>query len=270
MEAGPKMITSLKKVAIGSISLAGWYFVLMVGFNWLVSSGNAWQVMENSVKLERGYGLQRQLFSTPPSQKVPLLLVGDRLFIEQVRSLKPGLYASAYVLVIPAFNYSDFRSVFRAFKGRRVEKLIIQSSPHLWSDYWFKHKALNIDIWVNQGRQLCCTLWGAEIVFDSLRDMVKKGKSVEDDRPASLLATHPTNKPRNAPRILLDIKSLVFDYERVAWVGDLQNLPVDAPDGLVDAFREKMKLRAFKPSFGHTFMSIEDSRLQDWVDSNVR
>jgi len=255
---------------VGSITL--WALAWLVLADVLVASGALWAVLGEDLGQQRRYSLQAQLFDDPPPETVGLLVVGDRAFVRDLQFHRPDLMAEAYAIAIPQFSLADLSAIGAALRGHSVEVLVIQSSPHMWTDYWFREPALNTTLWRGYGAMAGPSLNRLSVVLSVLRQAVeaRPADPSTPDRPKSLLATHPSDQPRNANAIERDVKVLVGDVSRVTWLRDDRMTPEDTPSAVRDAFEARMDAGGALSELGQVVQNPRDLAPRDKKSDNVR
>jgi hypothetical protein len=263
---------NLLRVGCDLLGILFWVMVWLFFSHLVVTKGGLWSACSDNVSGLRKYSLQHQLFTQSPSSvNTKLLVVGDPMFIDQFRN-KHGVQEKVNLVSIPAFNYSDVDEVLNAFNGKKIDKLLIQSSPHLWSDYWYKHDKLDTSIWDRYERNNFAFLSDFKMLLSFTTDCVVPNSTKSEDvsRPKSLFAAQYSDAPRLANNMLRSIKAHFSDLSNVGWVVDKQHIPKDASSELLDAFDEKKAQPGFIPQWGHVVESVDSINLTEWVNQNVR
>lgn len=224
------------------VAILSFVFIWIVVFSAVAKTGVLWSLSSATYRDARVNVLQQQLFAKPPGNQVDVLVIGDREFIKNLQVQRPDLAKNAYVLQIPNFNYSDVAALRTAFSKISVARVLVQSSPHMWTDYWYKLPSQKTDLWDAQISSFKLSMDNVGLVFDTLSDWAKakKAKTQVDERPVSLFATNPTTNPRRVRDISKTVRRLLAKNGTLVWVVDRSSVPDDTPQKVLEFFDAKM------------------------------
>lgn len=230
------------KPLIPVLSIGLFALLWLVIFGAIAKSGILWSLSGDTIKESRAHVLHNRLFQYPPGDQIDVLLVGDPLFMDHIDQVHPVLKEVAYALEIPSFNYYDLVAVKATLRGVKVNRIVVQSSPHLWSDYWYRLPTLETNLWRAHTSSFQLSLNNAKLAFDTLKKWAKakpKAKATKD-RPESLFATHPTTDPRKVKDVHKTVRNILRKNGTIAWVVDKRFTPDDTPTSVLEFFNSKM------------------------------
>jgi hypothetical protein len=211
-----------------------WFWIALL----LVARGMVWPLIEPLVADTRVFSLEAQLFALPAKRHYRRLFIGDRLFGE---SLGSEFDADKDLLIaIPWFSFGDLKAVSAAVQRLKPKLVVVQASPHLWSDYAVQAPALDTSLWMWRVRRPAYSVAPMRYLL-SLVPQVLTAREGDDgalpERPGSLLGTHWTD----APKGVRSVDALLTQSARVVkapvrLLVDCQALPADIPGALLEDF----------------------------------
>ncbi len=211
-----------------------WFWLALL----LVSRGMVWPLIEPLVAETRVFSLEAQLFALPAKRPYRRLFIGDRLF---GAGLGSEFDADQDLLIaIPWFSFADLKAISAAVQRLKPKLVVVQASPHLWSDYSVQAPALDTSLWMWRARRPAYSVAPLRYLL-SLVPQVMTARQGEDgalpERPGSLLGTHGTD----APKGVRSVDALLTQSARVVkapvrLLVDCQALPADTPGALLEEF----------------------------------
>jgi len=242
----------------GAFFVGVWTLIWLLLIDLSIATGGLWGFISDHVSYKREYALQNQLFASDVPGNINWLFVGDEIFISKIKTSQNK--EGNYFLSIPDFSLADIAAIKSALGSVTVERIVIQASPYMWTNYWFKAPPLNVKLWVNYDKYSFVDLGRAKIFFSELKKCTKTKKghgSATTIRPASLMATEPFDDPRNSRNYLKNIKKMVKNkVENIYWLRDTEGLPEDIPEEVMQSFDEKFGMESFIEDFGNIVIEM--------------
>jgi hypothetical protein len=221
----------------------------------LVATGALHALVALTSPPTRMHSLERQLFALDQT-KFDAVIVGDPIFIEKARARLAERAGGILFLQIPGFHLPDAETVAKAIrKTIGFERLVLQASPHFWSDLWMRQPALDINLWQGYGRSRWPQLKRARLVFDALAKRVAAPGADDRDRwprPATLRGISWVETPKQTRRLMTTLGKLKPEgLGAVYWVPDRDGLAEDIEPDLQDNFNRRFDKGGFDETFGH-------------------
>ncbi|MEL6965600.1 MAG: hypothetical protein AAFO01_22825 [Pseudomonadota bacterium] len=241
-----------------AISVLSWLLVADL----LVASGTLHRLASLKAPPLRIHSLEQQLFDLDQTD-FSSVFVGDRRFIEKAKANLGERLGEQLFLTIPGFHLPDIAILARAIRGRiSFKRLILQASPHFWSDLWMRQPALNIDLWLGYGRSRWPDPKRARKVFDTLAERVAAADKSDYGRwvrPETLRGISWVETPRRAQRVMQSLERLTSKGLRsVYWIPDLDELPADISPELLGRFDNRFAEVGFDETFGHVVTDFSE------------
>jgi len=221
----------------------------------LIATGALHHLVSLKPSTMRAQSLEQQLFALKRSDFQDII-IGDPLFIEKARAALEGGPEEMFFLTLPGFHLADVATVAKAIRRRLTfERLVLQASPHFWSDLWMRQPALTIDLWLGYGETRWPQLKRAGLVFEVLAERLETiGKDDRErwTRPPTLRGISFVETPRKTSRMQKSLEGLKPDgLQAVYWIADIDHLAADIGPALQQPFDDRFAKSGFEPSLGH-------------------
>lgn len=250
---------AVRAAAWTALSVLAWLSIFSV----LLSTGILWSLVGRNLQRDRAYVLEAQLFDAG-SRDFDTVVVGDGLFITACRERMPSSAGRVLYLTIPSFHSADLQAFVDAMSGRlKPDRLVIQSSPHHWSNFWARSTPLNIELWLQYRSIPRPSFRAARTVFRALnaRAQLTASAASSDSRPTSLMAVQWQATPDRASAALKKLGNVSSnEYRSVFWLRDVRQLAPDASPELVSAFEARFGESKFLTDFGNVITNLSELR----------
>ena len=215
-----------------------WFWIALL----LVSRGTLWPLIEPLVADTRVFSLEAQLFALPAKRHYRRLFVGDRLFGAALGSEYDA--DKDLLIAIPWFSFGDLKAISAAVQTLKPKMVVVQASPHLWSDYSVQAPALDTSLWMWRVRRPAYSVAPMRYLLGLVPQVLTAGDGEEGalpERPGSLLGTHGTDAPKGVRSVdALLTQSMRVVKAPVRLLVDCQALAADIPGALLEDFYRRI------------------------------